>query len=321
MHKIKSIILRESFDFLYTPHWRATLQRLNYHHLMYFREIALSGSISKAALRLGVGQPAISAQLKTLEASVGQNLFERINRGLVLTEAGKFALQMANEIYQSGNNLLEVMEKKVLSSRVQLNLGVLDSVPKHMILKLIRDARDICDCHVTIIEGRTGDLLRQLSNHALDLLITNCRAPFSDEGEAYSRLLGKSKIALFGAPEKKRLCRNFPRSLDGELMVVPTNDSQLRHDIDHYFRLNNLHIPIFAETQDTSIQKLVAAEGFALTPLPEFSAKEMVRERKLINIGIMEDVWEEFWIVSVQRTIDNPVALKLARDFQFTFEN
>ena len=317
--KYKSIISSELFAFLYVTSG-GILQRLNYHHLLYFREIAVSGSISKASQKLGVGQPAVSAQLKTLEESIGQKLFERVRRGLVLTEAGRFALQTANEVYRSGNTFWEVMENKILSSRVQFSLGVLDSVPKHMILKLIRDARNICECHVTIHQGRGADLLRDLNSHALDLLITNFRAPFSGSGELFSRLLGKSRISIFAAPEFKELRKTFPRSLDGQLVVLPTSDSQLRHDVDRYFRANNIHVGHFAETQDTSVQKLIAAEGFALAPLPDFSAREMEREKKLIKIGVMEDVWEEFWLIGIRRTIDNPVVLKLVRDFQFSFK-
>ncbi len=297
------------------------MQNLNYHHLLYFREIAITGSISKAALRLKLGQPAISAQLKTLEESVGQKLFERVNRGLVLTEAGKYALQIANEIHRSGSSFLEVMEKKTLNSRVQLNLGVLDSVPKHLILKLIREARGIKECHVTIIEGRTNELIKGLNSHALDILITNHRAPFTGQGEISSRPLGKSKVAIFGAPKHKNLRKNFPNSLQGQLLVVPTLDSQLRHDIDQYFRDHNTQVGLFAETQDTSVQKLIAAESFALVPLPEFSAREMIRENKLIKIGVLNDVWEEYWLISIKRLIDNPVALKLVKDFQFSFSN
>ena len=79
---------------------------LNYHHLLYFRTIATEGSISRASEKLSVGQSALSSQLKQLEESIGQQLFQRKGRSLELTEAGKVALEYAEEIFQKGEEFV-----------------------------------------------------------------------------------------------------------------------------------------------------------------------------------------------------------------------
>ncbi len=99
---------------------------------------------------------------------------------------------------------------------------------------------------------------------------------------------------------------------------MPTLDSKLRHDIEHYFRLNDIYLNIFAETQDTSIQKLLVTEGLGLVALPEFAAEQLVKEKKLIKLGALKGVHEEFWLITAKRSIENPVATRLAREFRFS---
>ena len=292
---------------------------LNYHHLMYFREIANEKSVSRAATKLCLGQPALSGQLKTLEKQLGQPLFERKNRTLILTEAGKFALQRANEIHHAGSLLLEVMDKGVMTSKINLKIGALDSVPKHLTLNLIAEAQEIQDCQVTIVEGRADDLLRELQAHALDFLILNYHAPISDRGGVFSRPLARAPIVVFGAPKFRHLKHGFPKSLHGQRFMLPTLSNKLRHDIEHYFRINDLLLEIFVETQDTSIQKMLGMEGYGLVALPEFSAKEHVSDKKLMRLGEMQGVYEEYWLISAKRSIENPVASKLIKEFKFSF--
>ena len=66
---------------------------LNYHHLFYFWVVAREGSIARACEQLHLAQPTISSQLRKLEKSVGENLFKRVGRNLVLTETGQFVLR------------------------------------------------------------------------------------------------------------------------------------------------------------------------------------------------------------------------------------
>lgn len=292
---------------------------LNYHHLMYFKVIATEGGIARAAEKLHVGQPALSAQLKTLEEFFGHPLFERKNRRLVLTDAGKVALKYANEINSRGQELLEVMKDQAFSSRTHVHLGAIDSVPKTLITRLVEKAREIQPCQVTVLEGRGDELLRELMSHQLDILVSNYPASMTGESGLYSRSLAKVPVAVFGAPQFRNLKRRFPQSLSGQPMILPTHHSKLRQDVDHYFSSNSMVHETVAETQDTSVQKLLALDGVGLIPMPEFSVKEYVKEKKLVKLGILRGVFEEFWMTSANRTIENPVASQLVRQFKFLF--
>lgn len=292
---------------------------LNFHHLMYFRVIATEGGIAKAAEKLRLGQPALSSQLKTLEDFFGHSLFERKSRRLYLTDAGKVALQYANDIFEKGQELLEVIEDKTFSTRIHVHIGALDSVPKTLITKIVEDARGIKPCQITVLEGRGEELLREVASHQLDILVSNYPAPTTGASGLFSRSIAKVPIAIYGSSKFKDLRRKFPSSIAGQPLILPTTHSKLRQDVDHFFSANEMVHETVAEIQDTSVQKLLAVNGLGLIPLPEFSVKEHVREKKLVKIGTLNGVFEEFWMISAKRTIENPVASKLVKDFRFSF--
>ena len=108
------------------------------------------------------------------------------------------------------------------------------------------------------------------------------------------------------------LKKNFPQSLKGKPFVNPTTHSKLRHDLNHYFKLHGIQTLPVAETQDTSLQKLLAEHGVGLAPLSEVVG---VKEESLVRIGRLKDVYEEIWLMSAQRKLENPIAAKLMNTF------
>ena len=289
---------------------------LNYHHLFYFRTIAKAGGIAKAADKLRLGQPTLSTQLKQLEDALGRSLFERKNRSLVLTEAGKIALDYAENIFRTGDELLQVLEDGAVSGRTDVKIGALDSVPKRLLSNLVRAALKEKNVTVSLLEGRGDELFRELFSHQLDLIVSNYPPSSLEFGRIYSRSLAKVPVAVFASAEFIGLKKKFPESLNGQPFILPTAHSKLRHDLDHYFKINGLRIIPIVETQDTSLQKLLGIDGLGLIPLPEFTAKDLVGEKKLVKLGTLQDVKEEFWLISAARKIENPVAARLMKSFQ-----
>lgn len=285
---------------------------LNYHHLYYFKTIANEGGIARAAEKLRIGQPTLSAQLKLLEDKVGKPLFERRNRTLVLTEAGKAALEYANEIFRLGDEMLEVLQDRTTENQLHLQVGALDSVPKSVLLALVVEAHKHFSCSVSILEGKGDELLRELRTHKIDLIVSNYSAQVLEDAQMFSRSVAKLPVAVYGSKKFVGLKKSFPKSMNGMPFVLPTLHSKLRHDLNHYFKLHNIQVSPVAETQDTSLQKLLAEHGTGLAP---FSVVEGSAEEGLVKIGKLNDVFEEIWLISANRKIENPVAAKLMNSF------
>lgn len=288
------------------------MQWLNYHHLYYFRVIANEGGIAKAAEKLRLGQPTLSSQLKQLEEMVGKPLFERRNRQMILTEAGRAALDYANEIFRLGDEMLEVLKDRSLNNQTHLQIGALDSVPKSMILSLVMEAYKIGPCTVSILEGKGDELFRELYAHRIDLILSNYPPPALERTQVFSKSVAKAPVSIYGCEKFLNLRKSFPRSLEGRPVIMPTAHSKLRHDLNHYFKLQGIHIVPIAETQDTSLQKLLAANGLGLAPLSEVGD---FKDAELKRIGRLDGIFEEVWLISAERKLANPIAAKIMNSF------
>lgn len=288
---------------------------INYHHLFYFKTIAEEGTVSKAAEKLRLGQPTLSAQLKQFEDTIGVQLFERHHKKLVLTEQGKVALDYSKNIFRMGSEMYEVLHDRFKPTKPSLHIGALDSVPKQIILQLVKSAFKISPCQITLSEGKSDELLRQLVSHRMDLMVTNFLPAGADAKGLYPRAITKRNVAFFGAPKFKSLRKGFPKSISDQPMILPTYDSKLRQDLDHWAKLNNVELNIIIESQDIAIKKLAAVEGLALIPTASHTVTGQVLRGELVEIGQLQGVYEELFLVTAQRKIENQIASKLRDSF------
>ena len=286
---------------------------LNYHHLIYFREIANTGSISKASKKLLIGQPALSTQLKQLEEELQIELFERKNRKLILTDVGKVVLKYADEIGQLGQELLQVIEEKTFSTKTTLRIGALDSIPKQIVWEITQLARSFGDCFVSIIEGSQEELTNALLLRTVDCFISNFTGDISRDKKMILKSFVKAPVSIYGSKKYLSCRKNFPKSLNGVPMILPTHHSKLRHDLDYFFDSKKIKILSELETQDTSLMKIFAEQGAGLAALPDIDALNSVRDKSLYMIGTLPNIKEEYWVISSKRTIDNPIATKLIK--------
>ncbi|MCC2678084.1 MAG: hypothetical protein K0R29_660 [Pseudobdellovibrio sp.] len=288
---------------------------INYHHLFYFKTIAEEGSVSKAAEKLRVGQPTLSAQLKQFEDTLGVQLFERSHKRLTLTEHGRVALDYSKNIFRMGSEMLEVLNDRLKPLKPSVHLGALDSVPKQIVLELVRQAFHISPCQITLSEGKSGELLRELTAHRMDLVVTNFLPSGTDGKGLYPRAVTKDNVAFYGAPKFKKLKKGFPKSVSGVPVILPTYDSKLRQDLDHWAKLHQIELNIVAESQDISVKELMAVNEMGLIPSGTHSVSNLVSKGELTEIGPLQGVYEEIYLVTAQRKIENPIASKLKSSF------
>ncbi len=288
---------------------------INYHHLLYFKTIAEEGSVSKAAARLRLGQPTLSAQLKQFEEALKVKLFDREKKRLVLTEQGKVALDYARNIFKMGSEMYEVLHDRHLPQRVQLHIGSIDSVAKQVVAQVVEKAMSIANCQVTLTEGRPEELLRELSSHRIDILVTNFVPTGLSAKGLFHRVVTRKSVGVFAAPAFKALRKGFPESISGKPFIVPTYDSRLRYDLDHWSKANEITIDIVAEGQDIAVKKLLAIQGIGLLPVAAHTVMRQVLAGELLKIGDLRNVFEELVLVTAQRRIENPVAARLIKSF------
>jgi LysR family transcriptional activator of nhaA len=290
-------------------------QWLNYHHLFYFKTIATEGGIAKAAKKLRLGQPTLSTQLKQFEDHLGHALFERRKKRLYLTEAGRIALDYANEIFKLGDEMQDALADRLSIDRIEVQIGSLDSVPKMLTWHLVEQAQKEQNCTVSIIEGR-GDLLRELKAHRLDLVIANHPPPIGEGQGLFTRLVGRYPVLICGAKPFAKLSKGFPESLQGQPFIMPTLHSRLRGEVDQFLRSHHIRVDMVAEVQDTSLHRLMGIHGAGLIPIADQAAADALEHKELFVIGALDNVYEEIWLAASERRIQNPVAAQLMKSFQ-----
>jgi len=289
---------------------------INYHHLYYFRTIANEGGIAKASRKLRLGQPTLSTQLKQFEDTLGHQLFHREKRKLILTEAGRVTLEYANEIFRLGTELLETLDDHQTQGRLELQVGALDTVPKHLLLKLIQQAQATNGCKINLVEGVIGDLLEALREHRLDLVLSDS-APHAVNGtKIRSRNIAKMPVVIAGSQKYAHLNKGFPHSLQGQPLALPATRGRLRDEVESYLKSEGVSVDVVAEVQDTSLLKLLATHDMALIPAASSAIEELIENESLVRIGVIEGVTEELWVTTAERKIQNPAAAMLFKSFR-----
>jgi LysR family transcriptional activator of nhaA len=278
---------------------------LNYHHLLYFWTVAREGGISKAAAKLSLSQPTISAQIKLLEDALGERLFQRQGRTLVLTEVGRVVDRYATEIFTAGGELLETLKGRPSGRAPRLAVGVANAVPKLVVYRLLRPAIEKPDSlQIACSEGDPEQLLAQLATHTLDVVISDMPAPPHFRVKVFNHLLGESGITFFaGKALAQRLRRRFPRSLSDAGMLLPTINTSLRRALEQWFEAKGVRPVVAGEFEDPALLTTFGESGRAVFPAPTAIEGEVMRSHRVAVVGRTSAVRERYYAISVERRL------------------
>jgi len=281
---------------------------LNYHHLLYFWVVAREGSIAAATKTLNLTQPTISAQLRLLEDSLGEKLFEKSGRGLVLTEAGRIALRYADEIFALGRELRDTLRDRPTGKPVRVTIGIADVVPKLVAYRVLRPAFEAGkEIEMVCREAPSDTLLTLLGQHEVDLVISDAPAAAAPL-RAYNHLLGESGTTFFAAPSLAASAKkNFPRSLQDAPLLMPGQATQLRRALELWLDAKGIAPRRVGEFDDLALMSAFGRAGIGIFPGPTAIEKEIETEYNVRVVGRLPDVKEHFYAISAERKIKNPI--------------
>lgn len=283
---------------------------LNYHHLRYFWMVAKKGSISRAAEEIGVSQPSISAQIQLLEDNLGTELFQRVGRKLVLTEAGQLALTYADEIFSAGRELVSSLEHGNGGRAMRFNVGMTDSLSKLIAYEILKPAYHYSrPTHVVTRQGELSVLMNQLQMHRLDLVLADEPVTTSLKSKAYNHRLGRSGVTFCAAPEMAtRLRKDFPASLDGAAALLPADNMGMRRDLETWFDRQNVRPFLVAEFEDATLMEVAAADGLGFTTVHSVADQAALKHYGLKVIARAEACRSDFYAITGERLVKHPLA-------------
>ncbi len=280
---------------------------INFRHLYFFRVVAAEGSVTRAAERLGLAIQTVSTQLAALEQSLGKSLLTQQGRRLVPTDAGRVALTYAEQIFELGDRMQEALNEADVG-RTRLTVGISDSLPKLIANRLLQAAFGI-DAPVKLIcvEREFETLLADLALHKLDVVLTDRTVRATASLRVFSHLLGESEMMLFGtAPLARKYGRNFPRSLTGAPMLLPTRNNALRGRIDEWLLKHEVRPDIVGEFEDNAMLNTFGRDGRGLFFAPAGLEQDIRGQFNAVPVGGAPELREQFYALSSERRIRHP---------------
>ncbi len=280
------------------------MRHLNYNHLQYFWAVAREGSIVKAAEILHLTSQTISGQLKLLDEAVGEPLFDRVGRRLVLSDKGRVVFEYADEIFAIGAELASVVRGHQPGAPARFTIGVVNAVPKLIAERIIAPALAAGDVRIHCVEDTFDNLLGRLATHRLDLVLSD--QPF-DPGlglRAYNHKLGESGLSFFALRSvARRYIKRFPQSLEDAPMLMPSPNSALRRRLDDWFESLEIAPVIVAEIDDSALLKAFGEAGAGLFVAPSVIEDEVCRMYRTRVIGRVDSIREGVYAISSERRI------------------
>lgn len=287
-------------------------QDLNYKHLYYFWVTAKEGGMSHAAARLGMAVQTVSAQVRLLEQSLGHALFKPAGRGLALTEAGQAALQVAEQIFQLGEQLPTAVRDATSQHSVRLVVGISDGLAKLAVRDLLAPALEEPRLRLVCHEDDFDDLLADLALHRLDVVLSDRPAPANPNLKLYSHAMGSSPLGWY-APKNwlAQARRDFPHSLAEVPVLLPSSQASVRLRIDQWFEAQGVVPHLVGEFEDSALLATFGSSGMGVFP-----ASERMREKLLKGYGLhwlapCEGVQEHFYAIGTARKVQHPLVQRL----------
>lgn len=289
------------------------MEWLNFHHLRYFWTVARKGGVRKAADELHVSQPSISAQLRLLEDSLGEKLFKRSGRNLVLTEMGNLVLTYADEIFSAGRELMSAVKQRPGGRLLRLNVGMTDSISKLMGFEFLKPAIRFSEpVHVVCRMAAIEVLVNQLQAHRLDIVLADEPASSSLKAKTFNHRLGRSGVTFCAVPAiAKKLRRNFPQSLNGATALLPTENMGMRAVLETWFDTKGIHPRLLGEYEDSALMVFCATAGRGFTVVPTVVAREVLKHWGLRVIANVDECGTEFYAITAERRVKNPAAMAI----------
>jgi len=202
-------------------------------HLRYFIAVAEEGNVTRAAERLGIGQPPLSQQIIALERELGVQLFYRTGHGVVPTEAGKTLLVDAKRLLNDAQDAFLNAQRAGRGETGHLNLGLTASATFHPVVRsLIRAYRSAYPgVGLTLTEDTTAQLLELLGDGRLDLALLR-PGTHTFAGVALHPIASEQFKAVLPVAHPLAKRRRIPLSaLAGEsFILIPRVDSPMLHD-------------------------------------------------------------------------------------------
>ncbi|MDO6407706.1 transcriptional activator NhaR [Pantoea phytobeneficialis] len=294
------------------------MSHINYNHLYYFWHVCREGSIVGAAEALFLTPQTITGQIKALEERLQGKLFRRQGRGLVPTELGQLVFRYADRMFMLSQEMLDIVNYRK-ESNLLFDVGIADALSKQLVSQVL-EAAVVADekIHLRCFESTHEMLLEQLSQHKLDMIVSDCPIDSTQQEGLFSVKLGECPVSFWCyAPWPEQ---TFPASLEQRRLLIPGRRSMLGRKLLNWIHSQGLQVEILGEFDDAALMKAFGAQHNAIFVAPTLYGEAVYRDEAIQEIGRLDVVMEEYHVIFAERMIQHPAVQRIChRDFSALF--
>ena len=280
--------------------------------------VAKTGSIARAAQQLHLTPQSISGQLSEFSDTLGVELFRRSGRNLELTDTARQMLSYADDIFSTGDELLELVRDQSRATTMTFRVGCADSVSKLIAWRVVAPALGLATpVRLICREGRLAGLLAELAVHRLDLVIADRPMPSHLSVRGYSHLLGESSMTAFATADlAATLEGGFPACLDKAPILMPGEDFAIHHRLLQWLGENNLHPRVVGEFDDSAMMKAFGQSSAGLFFAPSAITRQVCQQYAVIALGRVDALVEHVYAITTERHASHPATIAIHRAVQ-----
>jgi LysR family transcriptional activator of nhaA len=291
---------------------------INYKHLHYFWVVAKRGGVTRASETLHITPQTISGQISMLEDNLGEQLFRKVGRNLELTEAGRVAMSYADEIFSLGGELEDSVRNMLSTRPLTFKVGIADVVPKTISYRLLSPALELDEpLRLVCRESSLELLLAELVLHKIDLVIADGPIPSGVQIRGFNHSLGECGVSFLATPKlAKGLKRDFPQSLNGAPLLLPSDINMVQPRLLSWFDAQHVYPSIVGEFDDSALMKVFGQAGRGVFIAPTAIANEICQQYGVEEVGNIDEVKEQFFAISLERRITHPAVAAITKTAQ-----
>lgn len=295
------------------------MSHLNYNHLYYFWMVCKQGSVAKAAKALFLTPQTVTGQIKAFESRMNGKLLKPSGRSVQPTELGELVFQYADKMFDLSYEMLDIVNYSRVEN-ILFDVGVADALSKNLVSQILSttvppDQR----IHLRCFESSTHErLLEQLSQHKLDMILSDCPVNSSQTTDLYHKKLGECKMSFFSYTPIK--AAEFPAVLEKRKLLLPGSSTTMGRVIMHYFDKLGVTVDVLGEFDDAALMQAFARQYPDSIFVAPTQFSQSLHSKGVHCLGEIEGITESYYVIFAKRMIQHPAVKNICEaDFSYLF--
>ncbi len=294
------------------------MSHLNYNHLYYFWMIQKKGSVTQAAEALFLTPQTVTGQIRLLEQRLGGRLFKRKGRQLEATELGQLIFRYADKMFSLSYEMLDIVNYSK-ENQVLFDVGIADALSKRLASRVLLSVLPgDGSIHLRCRESTHELLLNELSQHKLDMILSDCPVDSSQHAGLLSKKLGECGVSFFCKPPIPG--SPFPACLMERKLLIPGRRTAMGRQLTRWFEEKGLTPQILGEFDDAALMKAFGFFNQGIFVAPSLYQEEFLADEAVAVVGETQELKEEYYVIFAERMIQHPAVKKICEsDFSALF--